>query len=121
MLLTPEQHAYIAQRAQWYFDVQPPLRNSTALADNCVFTGDGLDDLNRTIGFLSVNPTLRVICEVGANGTAPLGNAYPKYLPCDVTDVYAIKDAFIAFYGSVDKPDAYAIPPGAAMINPSQP
>ncbi len=120
MLLTPEQHAYIAQRAQWYFDIQPPLRNSTALEDNCVFTGDGLDDLNRTIAFMSFNPALRVICEVGSGGTVTLGNSFPKYLPCDIQDVYEIKNQFIAYYGSVDKPDAYAIPPGAAMMTPGQ-
>lgn len=120
MNLTTEQHAYIAQRAQWYFDVQPPFRNSTALEDACVFTGDGLDDLNRTIGFMSANPQLRVICEVGSNGTIPLGNAYPKYLPCDIQDVYAIKDQFIAYYGSVAKPDVYGEPSGAAMMTPGQ-
>lgn len=115
MNLSPEQHAYIAHRAQWYFDVATAPKNTTSLLDNVVFTGDGLDDLNRTIGFLTVNPKARVICEVGSNGTVLLGNAYPKYLPCDIQDVYEIKNQFIAYYGSVDKPNAYVIPLGAAM------
>lgn len=115
MNLTPEQHAYIAQRAQWYFDCQTAPRNTTALLDNVVFTGQGLADLNRTIAWVNFNPTARIICEVGSDGTVPLGNAYPKYLPCDIQDIYAIKDEFIDYYGSVDRPDAYLPPASAAM------
>lgn len=115
MNLTSDQHAYIAQRAQWYFDCQTAPRSTTALLDNVVFTGDGLDDLNRTIAWIGFNPQARIICEVGSNGTVMLGNAFPKYLPCDIQDVYEIKNHFIAYYGSVDKPDAYLPPASAAM------
>lgn len=108
MNLTPESHAYIAQRAQWYFDCAPSPRNSPmAFGDNCVFTGEGLRDLNQTIDYIAHNPGVRIICEVGTTGTIMLGNAWPKYMPCDIQDVYAIKEAFIAFHGSVDKPNAY--------------
>lgn len=112
MKLTAQQQQYIASRAQWYFDVTISPRNSpTALGDNCVFTGQGLSDLNRTIGFVSVSSTfftpVRIICEAGGAGQISAGNAFPQYLPVDIQDLYAIKDAYIAYYGSVDRPSSY--------------
>ena len=121
MMLTPEQQAYVAQRAQWYFDCQTAPRNTTALPDACTFTGQGLSDLNRTIGFIAINPGVRVTCEVGSDGTVTLGNAFPKYLIIDIQDVYEIKNQFIAYYGSVDRPNVFADLPSAAMMTPSQP
>lgn len=116
MNLPPESHAYIAQRAQWYFDCSVSPRSSpVAWGDNCVFTGNGVADLNRTIDFIAHNPTVRIICEVGATGPIMLGNSWPKYLPCDIEDVYAIKEAYIAFYGSVDRPSAYRAYPGGVF------
>lgn len=120
MKLTSEDQAYVAQRAQWYFDCQTAPRNTTALPDNVVFTGQGLTDLNRTIGFLSYNPTTRVICEVGSHGTVPVGATFPNYKQCDIEDVYEIKNQFIAYYGSVDRPDVFQSPVGAAMEMPGQ-
>lgn len=108
MNLPPASHAYIAQRAQFYFDCATSPRSSpTAFGDNCIFTGQGLRDLNQTIDFIANNPTVRIMCEVGAPTQIMLGNSWPKYLPCDIQDVYAIKEAFIAFYGSVDKPNVF--------------
>ena len=108
MKLTPSAHAQIAQRGQWYFDCAfSPRSSPMAYGDNVVFTGQGLADLNRTIGVLTSQPATRVVCEVGSSGTVMLGNAWPKYMECDIQDVYAIKDAFIAFHGSVDRPNAY--------------
>ncbi len=115
MKLTSEDQAYVAQRACWYFDCQTAPRTLTALPDNVVFTGQGLSDLNRTIGFLNFNPTTRIICEVGSNGTVPVGVTFPNYKQCDIQDIYAIKDAYIAYYGSVDRPDVYVAPFGGAI------
>jgi len=116
MMLRPEDQSYIARRAQWYFDVAvSPRMAPLAWGDNCTFTGQGLKDLNQTIDFLRVNPQTRVMCEVGSTGTIMLGNAWPKYLPCDIEDVYAIKDFFIAYYGSVDRPSCYRDTNSAAM------
>lgn len=120
MRLNTDDQAYVAQRAQWYFDCQTAPRNTTALPDNCVFTGQGLDDLNRTIGFINYNPSTRIICEVGSHGTVPVGCTFPNYKQCDIEDIYAIKDQFIAYYGSVNRPDVYTIPLGAAMQTPDQ-
>lgn len=111
MKLSPQQHAYVAQRAQWYFDVAfSPRTSPMAFGDHVVFTGQGLSDLNRTISAVS-NPSgpwgVSVTCEVGTGGTVMLGNAFPVIRNCDIQDIYAIKEAYIAFYGSVDKPSAF--------------
>ena len=111
MKLSPEQQAYVAQRAQWYFDVKFSPRNSPmAFGDSVVFTGQGLSDLNRTIAEVS-NPSgpwgVSITCDVGSQGTVTLGNAFPVIRQCDIQDIYAIKEAFIAYYGSVDRPNVF--------------
>lgn len=122
MKLDASAHEYIAQRAQWYFDFYP--HGWPYAVENFVVTGDGVDDLDLTIQRIEAYGTIRpprVVCEVGSSGTIQLGNAYPKYLECDVEDVRAIRTAYIAWYGTVDKPDVYATGTGAAMETPCQP
>jgi hypothetical protein len=105
MLLTSVQHRDIARRACWYFDCYfgPP-------SDSVVFTGDGLEDLNSLIERLNNNAAhnrslhQRFQCDVGTQ--------YSDWRPFDIEDVTAIRTQFIAFYGSVDRPDEYA--PGAS-------
>lgn len=116
MKLTPEIHAYVAQRAQWYVDISTMPRGVfTAGPDNTVFTGDGLEDINQLIGFVHVNPTCRMFMEVGSAGTITLGNAWPKYLQCDLEDLYQLKEQYIAYYGSVNKPEVWIPPEGGAV------
>jgi hypothetical protein len=117
-LLAPGEQIYIAHRAQWYFDCAfSPRSSPNAFGDNVTFTGQGLPDLERTIVVITANPTVRIICEVGASGTVMLGNAFPKYLPCNVHDLEAIRDEYIAYYGSVDRPPVYrAFSSGAFQI-----
>jgi len=100
--LTTQQHQAIAARAQWYFDVKPG--GFWDRGDTSVLTGQGLGDLNSAVAFVNRYPQAVVTCEVGTAGTIMLGNAWPKYQQCDVQDIYAIKDAYIAYWGSVDKP-----------------
>ena len=108
MKLTTDQHAHIAQRAQWYWDIAISPRNSPmAFGDHVVFTGQGVQDLNQTIDFIAHNAGCRIVCEVGTAGTVSLGNAFPKYEQADIEDVYAVKEAFIAFYGTCNRPPAY--------------
>lgn len=108
MKLSSGEHQYIAQRANWYFDVSPNSIDDRG--DSVVLTGDGLEDLNSAVAFVNRYPQVKIICEAGqavnvaSSGTIPLGSAFPKYTLIDVEDIYAIKDAYIAFYGSVAKP-----------------
>lgn len=102
MRLTAQQHEAIAARAQWYFDVQPG--GYFDRGDSSVLTGQGLSDLNSAVAFASRYPQCRITCEVGTTGTIMLGNAWPKYMACDIQDLYEIKAKYIAYWGSVDRP-----------------
>jgi hypothetical protein len=102
MNLTTQQHQAIAARAQWYFDIKPG--GFFDRGDNFVLTGQGLKDLNQALEFGRRYQTCEIVCEVGTQGTILLGNAFPKYSRIGVDDIDAIKMAFIAYWGSVDKP-----------------
>ena len=88
----------MAQRGAWYFDVYFGANTG----DSVVFTGDGVDDLDRLVCVL-VNGTARdarFVCDVST------GN-YSVYRPFDLEDVLAIRGYFVGWYGPVNKIDAY--------------
>lgn len=95
MPLTQEQIEYVAQRANWYFEV---YTNDIAFGsgDSYIITGDGVDDLDRLLSLMPIYPNGRYSVDVGA--------LYSNYQRVDVADVTAIKEAYIAYYGTVDKP-----------------
>ena len=109
MLLTPEQHRDIARRAIWYFDCY----FGALSGDSVVFTGDGVDDLDRLIERLAANLVnnhargQKFVCDVGVT--------YSVYRPFDIEDVVAIRSHYIDYYGNVDKPDIYAPGKNAAI------
>ena len=117
MKLSQAQHQYLAQRASWYFDVDP--RNIDDRGDTVVLTGDSLADLNSTLAFCRRYPKVRITCEVGqavhaaSTGVIPLGTAFASNQVCDLEDIEAIKTEYIAYWGS-NGPDAYKIPVGDA-------
>jgi hypothetical protein len=77
--------------------------------DSVVFTGDGVDDLDRLLSILA-NGTQRdgkVMCDVAA------GN-YSDYRRCDMDDIVAIRGYFIGWYGTVSKINVYAEGPSVA-------
>ena len=102
MLLTSAQHRDIARRAIWYFDCYFGALSQ----DSVVFTGDGVEDLDRLISRLNANAqdnqmlNQKFYCDVGTQYSDPR--------PFDIEDVYAIREQYVAFYGNVNKPNAYA-------------
>ena len=102
MLLTSAQHRDIARRAIWYFDCYFGALSQ----DSVVFTGDGVEDLDRLISRLNANAqdnrmlNQKFYCDVGTQYSDPR--------PFDIEDVYAIREQYIAFYGDVNKPNVYA-------------
>jgi hypothetical protein len=98
MLMTVTDQRRVAQGANWYFDVY--FGQNTG--DSVVFSGDGVDDLDRLIATVAAgtNRGGKMVCDVGVN--------YSSYRPCDLEDVQAIRTLFIGWYGTVAKPDAYA-------------
>jgi len=109
MLLTPAQHRDIARRAQWYFDCYFGALSQ----DSVVFTGDGVEDLDRLISRLNANAAdnrllnQKFVCDVGTQ--------YSTYRPFDIEDVMAIREQFIAFYGNVNRPDVYSAGSNSAI------
>ena len=75
-----------------------------------VFTGDGVEDLDRLISRLTDNaaqnfiPRQKFMCDCGTQ--------YSDWRPFDLSDVIAIRAAFVEFYGPVNRPDVYA--PGSS-------
>jgi hypothetical protein len=108
MWLTSDQQVNVARRACWYFDCYfgPP--------DNSViFTGDGLEDLNSLIARLTSNALhnhnnkQQFLCDTGFQ--------YSLWRRFDLEDLAAIRNQFIQFYGSVNKPNCYLARQGAAF------
>ena len=109
MLLTPVQQQALAQKAHWYFDCY----FGAALSESVVFTGDGLDDLDRLISRITANATdnpargQRFLCDVG--GT------FSDWRPFDLEDLNAIRQLYVYYHGVTDKPDAYQSETGSAV------
>lgn len=95
MLLTTIQQREVARKANWMLDCY--LGRNTQ--DNVVFTGDGVDDLDRAISFLTsqtLQPGYRLLID--------LGSQYSDYRPFDVEDLQAIRAWYVSFYGEVNRP-----------------
>ena len=113
MRLTHDQHRDIARRAIWYFDCY----FGELSQDSVVFTGDGVEDLDRLLSRLEENRCTnfvrrqRYLCDVGTQ--------YAEWRPFDIEDVYAIRCEYIAYYGNVNRPDVYA--PGGSASSSSVP
>lgn len=98
MRLRPEDHLKVAQKAHYMLDVTLGLLGQ----DSVVLVGDGVDDLDRAIETLQRAEQLR-----GSKALIDLGTRYSAYRPCDVEDLTAIREQYIAIHGPINKPDAY--------------
>lgn len=99
MKLTVVEQQAMARKAQWYFDCYFGLNHD----DSVVFTGDGVDDLDKLISRLEyafthngTNVNSRFQCDVGTLYSVPK--------PFDVDDVKAVRTYYMEFYGTVNKP-----------------
>jgi hypothetical protein len=95
--LTQAEIEYQAQKACWYVEAEP--RNIAflgAASDSVVLTGDGVEDLDQILNFMATYPNGRYTIDIGRSTT--------DYRPCDSTDIQGIKIAYMAFYGTVNKP-----------------
>lgn len=112
MLLTCAEHRDIARRAIWYFDCYFGHLSQ----DSVVFTGDGIEDLDRLISRLNENAAhnfalnQRFMCDVGSQ--------YSSYKPFDICDVYAIREQYLAFHGNVNRPNVYSAGSNTAFPTP---
>lgn len=104
MLLTAEQHRAVARRADFFFDLYMGLGRG----DSSIYTGDGVDDLDQIAAVIAAGTN------VGAKFTVDVGSQYSDYRRFDTEDLSAIRSEYIAFYGTVNKPDAYLNDPSFA-------
>lgn len=93
--LTSQEITQIARRAQWYIEASAMY----LFQDSVVFTGDGVDDLDRVIAFMGSNgwPVPKYMIDTGSQ--------YSVWKVCDIEDVQGIRAAYIEFYGTVNKPN----------------
>lgn len=108
MKLLPAQQQYIAQRAQWYWDIKPISVNDDD-ADSVVLTGQGVPDLQSTLLFIARWPKCHITAEVGSTinpvtGQPQNGQVYASYQEVDVQDIQAVLADYIIYYGNVAKP-----------------
>lgn len=81
--------------------------------DPVVFTGNGVDDLGRTIDILGAPNAL----QPGYRLLIDLGGQYSSYRPFDLEDLSAIRTYYIGFYGTVAKPVVWNTrQPGATEV-----
>ena len=109
MKLTQADIDSVAQRANFFFDVNFNYK----FQDSVVYTGDGVSDLDRLISLIAAGTTVytTLACDVGMQCSI--------YKPFDLDDLVAIRASYIAFYGNVNKPNAY-VPPSPSCIALSQ-
>lgn len=93
----------VAERAFFHFDVdQRDVRDSAF-----IMAGDGVDDLDRVISMMEDDPRMRVQLDTSASNSS--------WRQMAIEDVRELRGYFIDFYGTVNKPDVYDIPPGKAV------
>lgn len=90
MLLTVAQQGIIARKAFWYFECDVKIN------DPVVFTGDGVDDLDKVYAFMGNYPRGRF--------SVDMGNDRAVYRRVDREDVAGIRAQYVAYYGEVNKP-----------------
>jgi hypothetical protein len=95
----------VARRANFFFDVNFNYK----FQDSSVYTGDGVDDLDRLITIIAAGTQsyARFLCDVGLQ--------YSIYKPFDLEDLVAIRTAYISIYGTVNKPNVYTPEPPVSV------
>lgn len=113
VVLTIDQLTYLAQSAQWKFDVS--FKNERGADDAVIYTGDGVDDLNQLINRLEGMTTsngysrVKMLCDTG--------KLFSNYVITTVEDVYALRQRYIEIWGTVDKPTyPYNVPVSQATL-----
>jgi hypothetical protein len=116
MLLTTNEQRNVAQLANFMFNCW--LGPGTG--DSVVFTGDGVDDLDRLIAILASGTERGAKFQVdvgGLMGGQGMGY-YSVYRNFDMDDLAAIRGFYIGWYGDSAKPNAYVPEPAVSFPLP---
>jgi len=87
----------MAQRAYWQFYFQETFTEARGF-DPVLLTGDGVEDLNQLIARIENTGTAysRLFCDTGSS--------FSVYIQSSLADVYALRQAYIEVWGTVNKP-----------------
>ncbi len=98
MALSTEHIAYLVGRGCWnvHADLRPTPGFSYAYGDEVVLAGDGVDDLNSVLRFMESYPHGRFAVDTGVFDE--------NQVIVIADDINALKTAYIAAYGNVNKP-----------------
>lgn len=97
MALTDAQLTLLAKQAAWKFDLG--IKDARNFNDSVVYTGDGVDDLDKLIDRLSVlngNTAYRLQVDIGS--------LFSSYVTVAFSDVVALRAKYISIFGTVSKP-----------------
>jgi hypothetical protein len=99
----------VAQRANFFFNITWAYHT---FDESVVYTGDGVADLDRLIVQMAAGTM------PSAQFQVDVGSQYSIYKFFDLEDLLAIKASYIAFYGTVNKPNAYLPEPSTNIQVP---
>jgi hypothetical protein len=91
VVLTNAELDFLARQASWKFDFNPMDGN-----DSFVLAGDGVDDLDRLTTRIQGLKRFKLTLDVGRQFDVPK--------PVTLEDVAALRAAYVAIHGAVDKP-----------------
>lgn len=94
MRITQEQINFLANKAQWYVEIDNHL--AVDGGDTWVVTGDGVDDLDRLLALMPTLPKARFRIDVGRD--------YDSWVQCTFEDIQALRVAYAGYFGNVNKP-----------------
>lgn len=106
--LSDAQIAFLVGRGSWLINVelrQAPLGPILSEGDgDCnVFAGQGVSDLNTIQNYMDAYPWARFSVDVGGP------DSFSEYVYIGTNDVIRWRDAFIAMWGTVNRPEYFAI------------
>ena len=84
----------LAAAGSWYFDCHLGDQSDTV-----VYTGDGVDDLDRLLAKLDGNPKMTMVLDVGFDSS--------QWEVATRADVVRLRSAFVAKWGSEPKPPVW--------------
>lgn len=104
-LLAPALHVEIATSAN--FEIEETLYNNIFYGESAVFSGDGVDDLDKIITRMNRNQSIvpRPFYQIFVGRSETSGTT--RWYQLNVEDVQAIRAAFVVIYGEISHPTVF--------------
>jgi hypothetical protein len=112
--LSPEHICYLAGRGSWIINAQlqeAPLDREWGNGDGSVYAGQGVSDLDDVQNLMDEFPWGRFSVDVGGPDT------FSQYVYIGTNDMIAWRDAYIAMWGTVNRPEYWSNDVQTIVIN----